>query len=166
VADQRPDLPPNPIDTDGDGRISREEIEAFRESVKALIEEERLARFDEADTDDDGFLSLEEFGATLPDRIPDETVERLFNHCDADDDGKISKDEFLKCLGRVVRPTPPRPPKPEPPTPPDPRPLPEFLKPFDLNGDGVLSRDEILRAIFEGKWPPDRPDPPPPPPEG
>lgn len=46
-------------DTNGDGKLSREEAERFPEIA---------ARFDELDTDHDGFLSLLEFsvGATPP----------------------------------------------------------------------------------------------------
>ena len=48
-------------DTNGDGKLSREEAQRFPEIA---------ARFDELDTDHDGFLSLIEFsvGATPPAR--------------------------------------------------------------------------------------------------
>jgi Ca2+-binding EF-hand superfamily protein len=162
INDHKPNRPPNPVDLNGDGTVTPEEIAAYREELRKRLEEERSKRFDEADLDDDGFLSLEEFTKALPGSVPAERAERLFNHCDADGDGLMSKEEFLKCLGYAPRAEPPRPPKPRPPQPPGPHPLPDFLKPFDLNGDGILSRDEIQKAIADGTWPfPPPTDPPP-----
>ena len=152
----KPERPKNPWDTDGDGKLSEEEIKAAREAIRKEIEDRCLARFDEADTDDDGFLSGAEFEATLPEGVTPERARNAFNRIDADDDDKISKEEFLKaCLhGNSAPPRGPRPPKrPKPPETPNPG-LPELLKPFDLNEDGVLSREEIGKAIEDGTWPP------------
>jgi Ca2+-binding EF-hand superfamily protein len=162
VEANKPDRPTNPWDTNGDGKLSPEEIAAAREAIRKEIEERCLMRFDEADTDDDGLLSSEEFLATLPAQVTPERARSAFSRIDADDDGSISKEEFLKaCLhgnsapprrGREQKPT--RPTKPEPPAPPTGGPgLPEMLKKFDLNGDGRLGRDEIQKAIEDGTWP-------------
>lgn len=163
IDDRRPDTPKSEWDTDGDGKLSHEEIEAARAAMRAKLEERFLARFNEADEDEDGFLSEEEFKSTLPDDVSDERAAAAFGRLDADDDGKISKDEFLKFNGLRPRPDAPRPPKPRPdrpkPQPPVLPPLPDFLKALDLDGNGILSRDEIKKAIEEGHWPP-RPQPP------
>ncbi|MGI8604587.1 MAG: EF-hand domain-containing protein [Verrucomicrobiales bacterium] len=160
VEANRPDRPAYPVDADGDGIITEAEIEDHRALIRQHVEEQRLKRFIEADIDQDEFLSSEEFLKTLPRNVSSETAQRLFDHCDADDDGKISKDEFLNCLGRGERPRPPKPPKPprppRPPQTPESRPLPEYLKPFDLDNSGILTRDEIADAIAKGTWPPTR----------
>ena len=50
-------------DTDEDGEISKEEREAARDALRAKIEEKRNERFAEVDTDGNGTLNAEEFGA-------------------------------------------------------------------------------------------------------
>jgi Ca2+-binding EF-hand superfamily protein len=151
----------NPVDLDGDGKVTREEVVEFRAMIKERIREKRLERFHEADTDEDGSLSLEEFQASLPDGFPDERAEALFNHCDADDDDAISEDEFLACLARSPKARAPgsgnsgAPKAGEKPA--DKPGLPEFLKPFDLNEDGHLDAEEIAAAREAGTWPPTPP---------
>lgn len=90
-------------DTDGDGEISDEEREAARDALRAKIEERRNERFAEADSDDDGALSTEEFAAIgaiarLAERRP-EAAEKIFSRLDADDSGSISAEEFTSHLG-------------------------------------------------------------------
>jgi Ca2+-binding EF-hand superfamily protein len=120
----RPDRPRgNPWDTDGDGRLSEEERAAAQEAIRARILEQRTARFNELDKDDDGFLTPEELGG-IPGLNP-ERAARVLAHLDKDADGKVSLDEFLSAL----RPPGPRPGPPTPPPPPPPRP-----------GDGDPSR--------------------------
>jgi Ca2+-binding EF-hand superfamily protein len=162
----KPERPKNPWDTNGDGKLSEEEIKAAREKIRAEIEARIRARFDEADTDDNGSLSEEEFLATLPDDVSEERAKAAFARIDSDDDDKISWEEFLKAYGHGKAapprgPKPGRPVKPERPERPEVPGLPEQLKPFDLNGDGVLSGEEIQKAIADGSWPvPHRPKPP------
>jgi Ca2+-binding EF-hand superfamily protein len=91
-------------DTDGDGKLSPAELAAARKQVCEHINAIREKRFDEADTNDDGFLSQEEFEAMVPPVIPPDVVDRIFNHL-AGDDGQISKEEFL----RSCQPPPPPP---------------------------------------------------------
>jgi len=94
------------IDADGDGRISDAEKEAARAAARVKIEEYRNARFDAADTNDDGVISAEEFRV-----IPaiDDLIENypargpirarmIFNRLDSDDNGEISLEEFLEHL--------------------------------------------------------------------
>ncbi len=158
VDEQRPDTPKSQWDSDGDGKLSQEEIEAARATLREKLEERFLARFDEADQDGDGSLSGEEFKATLPDDVSDERAAAAFDRLDADDDGAVTKAEFLKFNGLVPTPETPRPPKPRPdrpkPKPPLVPPLADPLKPFDLDGNGILSRDEIRKALEKGAWPP------------
>ncbi|MDQ7079990.1 MAG: EF-hand domain-containing protein [Paracoccaceae bacterium] len=75
------------IDADGDGRLTPDEVKAFRE-----------ARFREKDTNADGKLSREELIAAMMKgasaRI-ERRVERMLGHRDRDTDGYISLDEAL-----------------------------------------------------------------------
>jgi len=88
-------------DEDGDGKISQQERQAAREQLLKLMEEKRTERFNDADTDDDGFISWDEFTA-LP-SIGDKFAEipnfeviatTIFNKI-AGDDELISLEEFL-----------------------------------------------------------------------
>ncbi len=75
------------IDTDGDGRLTPDEVKAFRE-----------ARFREKDTNGDGKLSRDELIAAMMKgakaRI-ERRVDRMLGHRDRDSDGSISLEEAL-----------------------------------------------------------------------
>ena len=92
-----------------------------------------------------------------------ERAQAAFDRLDTDDDDKISKEEFFKFNGLPPRPDAPRPPKPQhnspKPTPPGPPALPEALKAFDTDCNGILSRGEMAAASKAGTWP-GRPKPP------
>jgi hypothetical protein len=103
-AGERPDKGGNPWDTDGDGVLSPEEKAAAQEAIRARILAQRGDRFDELDSDEDGFLTVEELGE-IP-GIPEQAAARVLSHLDTDGDGKVSKEEFLDAI-RPPRPTPP-----------------------------------------------------------
>lgn len=69
------------IDTDGDGAISRAEMEAHH-----------AARFEAADTNNDGGISFEEMQAARERRAA-EHAQRMFARMDANGDGVITPDE-------------------------------------------------------------------------
>jgi Ca2+-binding EF-hand superfamily protein len=65
--------------------------------------EEMAARFDKADADKNGKLSMAEWKATLGDRAANATDEQLkgfFDRRDADKDGSISKAEYTAPMQR------------------------------------------------------------------
>ncbi len=107
-------------DTNGDGVVDAEEREAAIAALRARADERRSDLFNDA-AGDDGVLSLEEFaGLPAVQRVPQETVERLFALMDLDDDGEVTMEEFLNSVrgGGLLRPdTPPTPPN-RPDTPP------------------------------------------------
>lgn len=137
----------NPWDTDGDGKLSEEEKQAARTAIETKMTEMRTKRFNELDTDDDGYLTSTELLA-IP-RITAEMVTRMIAHLDKDADGKISLDEFLAVLKPVAPPIPPFPlPQPLP----NPIPTagifcPRILGAFDTNKDGKLGADEVAAMM-------------------
>jgi len=158
---QRPEALKSPWDADEDGKLSPAEIAAARAVMRAELEQRILARFNEADSDENGSLDLEEFLATMPGDVGRQRATTAFARLDIDGDGVVGTGEFLEFQG--LRPDVPPPPRTRPETPkpttPVVPPLPDHLKAIDSNGDGILSRSEIVEAMDKGLWPP-RPQPP------
>lgn len=83
---QPPEDPLARLDTDGDGAITKDEVEAVRQ-----------ARFAEADTDGDGQLTraeLEAFGEMRRETRKMRRRDAAFETMDANGDGTIGPDEF------------------------------------------------------------------------
>lgn len=78
------------FDTDGDGVVTQEEIDAVRAA--------ELAEFD---ADGDGTLSLEEYQALWLARVYERMVDD-FQKLDADGDGQITVEEFNAMLANIV----------------------------------------------------------------
>lgn len=133
----------NPWDTNGDGVLSDEEKAAAQAAIKAKIEEKRLERFTELDEDEDGFLTAEEFKPPHP--VAADMLAKIFDRLDKDGDDKISKEEFLAGL-RPIGGGGAGGGGHNPPPPPPPPPLPEWLKPYDTDGDGKLSAEEQAKV--------------------
>lgn len=89
------------IDSDGDGRITREELEAVLQRIggsEPSIREELSLMLSELDTDGDGIITLEEFGAISSAFGPpacDTELRDAFEFFDTDHDGKITADELF-----------------------------------------------------------------------
>lgn len=144
MRDTKPPRPgmKNPWDADGDGILTDEEKQAARDAIAAKILTERTARFNELDTDSNGFLTATEL-QTIP-HITAEQIATMIAHLDkpgtdGTTDGQISLAEFLAALP-VVEPPLPRLPIPGAPVPP-------ALKALDTNNDGILQLAEILAAL-------------------
>ena len=73
-------------DSDGDGLISAEEMQA---QMAANIEKHQQAMFSRRDADKDGFLSADEMQGGRR----GEMHERMFERADANEDGKITREE-------------------------------------------------------------------------
>ena len=84
----------------------------------------RAAVFAEADTDQDGKLSDEEFAA-LPDAVERLAKRRLFDRLDDDEDALLSAEEFPSAYNRLAA--------------------------LDADGDGEVSRDEMPRRHRRGR---------------
>ena len=78
------------VDTDGDGTLTRAEIDAFR-----------TAQVGNVDTDGNGALTIEEF-ETLHNDFMRERMVDAFQALDADGDGEISTEEFDTRVDRLV----------------------------------------------------------------
>ncbi|MEP2717672.1 EF-hand domain-containing protein [Pseudophaeobacter sp.] len=70
------------LDTDGNGEISKAEMEAHK-----------AARFSATDTDGDGMISADEMLAKMQERAA-KRVEKMINRMDKDGDGMLSAEEM------------------------------------------------------------------------
>jgi Ca2+-binding EF-hand superfamily protein len=113
------------IDTNHDGKISRDEVAAAQardvEQAKAQLTKRWQDTFKRLDTNKDGVLSLQEFMASMPPVHPTVTPDQILQQLDTNHDGKISADEFRA---------------------PD---LARFQK-ADLNHDGIVTPEEAAAA--------------------
>jgi len=97
------------FDSNGDGKISKSELSSVMGALGCSGAEEEIDRMmKEADTDKDGFISLEEFVDANTKNINANRVmrdlENAFKMYDLDNDGSISVEELyrvLKNLGEV-----------------------------------------------------------------
>lgn len=115
----------NAIDTNHDGKISKEEMAAEQQrelqQAKAAIAKKMEDQFRQLDTNKDGKLSLQEFMAAAPPVRTSETSDQLVARLDTNHDGTVSVDEFR---------------------------APELAKfnRIDTNHDGVVSPEELRAA--------------------
>lgn len=93
----------NKFDSNGDGKISSEELAAVLESLGQPPSEEELRRMmREADTDGDGFISFDEFAELNTTAAAHEEDLRLaFAVFDLDCNGTISADELARVLSGI-----------------------------------------------------------------
>ncbi|KAC9819671.1 hypothetical protein E3N88_45219 [Mikania micrantha] len=89
------------IDTDGDGRITRSELEALLSRIggsEPISQDELRSMINEIDTDGDGSISLQEFGlisAAFGPPSGDDELRCAFEFFDADHDGMITAEELF-----------------------------------------------------------------------
>jgi len=115
----------NQIDSNHDGKISKEELVAQQQRelqlAKSKIAQQLQVKFKQLDTNKDGQLSLQEFMAAQPPIRTSETPEQLLARFDSNRDGKISAEEWRG---------------PE---------LAKFNR-IDANHDGIVTPDEMKAA--------------------
>lgn len=125
-------LPFDEIDTNGDGKITAEEMQAYADR-----------RFNEADTNGDGFVDAAELQAQMLARTTarlEERSARMIARLDTDGDGKLSPEE-MRAGPRGNRDNGDR--------------FERMLKRFDTDGDGAISREEMeaARAAWSERGP-------------
>ena len=117
-------------DTNADGVVSGQERDAARTNIQQRIETTRQDRFDEADTNSDGFLSFDEFSAIPPMvRLAEEhpgAPKAIFDGLDANHDGQVDAEEFMQQLRQHDR-----------------MPLDQAFRVADTNADGSISLAEF-----------------------
>ncbi|XP_059668356.1 probable calcium-binding protein CML35 [Cornus florida] len=94
------------IDKDGDGKITRKELEALlsRVGTKPPSDEELTMMLSEVDSDGDGCISLEEFGAIRSAFEPpacDAELRDAFDFFDTDRDGRITAEELHRVFSAI-----------------------------------------------------------------
>jgi serine/threonine protein kinase len=83
-------------DLDGTGKIKYTEFLAATIESTGLVTEERIAEaFDRLDSDDSGYISLEDLREIFGDDAPEEYIEQVIAEADIKRDRMISYDEFL-----------------------------------------------------------------------
>lgn len=123
------------LDTDGDGELSREELEAGLATAKLdAVDIETLMQMD---TDESGFIDWSEFIAASLDRKKFESrdiLQRAFFHLDQDGSGTISKDELgqMLAVGTGVL---------------DDEHLQKLMEEADQDGDGEISFEEFEKMM-------------------
>ena len=118
------------MDINKDGTLSLEE---FKIALKKIVKENEIKEiFSEVDTNNSNKIEYNEFITALIDKkeyLKEEKLFEIFQTLDKDQDGKINKDEIKTVLkGEDF----------------DENELNEFIKKFDLNGDGQINYYEFL----------------------
>lgn len=85
-------------DSNKDGKLSKEELQATHEAMRAKHQERHAAHFKAADKDGDGALSQQEAEAAAR-----EKTARMFERLDANKDGKLTQEEMRAGRGHHHR---------------------------------------------------------------
>lgn len=103
-----------------------DDVDSDHNGITDVAEMDRVRdkRFRRYDGNGDGYITLDEFNFSLPEDLADEIERRArrFAVMDLDDDDALTKDEYMQFGGRVAAAA-------------------------DLNGDGVVTRDEFATAV-------------------
>lgn len=120
--------PPRPMinfeqaDMNGDGQLTKEELEQFAKT-----------QFSQSDTNQDGFLDSTELAADMSKRMQERIKRngaRMISKLDENGDGKLSFDELNNRMAKRGD---------------------KMFDRMDRNGDGTLSADELARMEKRGK---------------
>jgi len=131
----------NQIDTNGDGKINKEELlKGLKEKIKMdNLENVVNIIYKNLDMDNNGFIEYEEFVRAAIDKeifITDHILLFAFKHFDKDGSGEITFDEIEKVFKKSIR---------------DKSKVHESLlkiiKEVDINGDGKISFAEFCRVM-------------------
>ena len=121
------------IDTDGDGKLSREELEKGYSKAKIKIDIDHILKT--CDADGNGFIDYSEFiTATLnwEKSLSAKRLEEAFKAYDTDASGTITMDELQSFFGAHK----------------DDKVYQEIMKEADTNGDGVIDLEEFKSLML------------------
>ena len=124
------------IDTNGDGKLSLEEIKGALASMKDTKLSNIEEVFNKIDTDGSGTIDYNEFlTALLSESIEtdEKALQEAFQMFDIDKSGKISREE----IGKIFKSSPDAPF------------IDEIMKKYDINKDGEIDFDEFLKMMKE-----------------
>jgi calcium-dependent protein kinase len=94
------------VDMDGTGEIKYTEFIAATVQSAGLITEDRLAEaFDRLDSDDSGFITIQNLRDLLGDEVPSEYLEGIMQEADVHKDKRISYADFLELWEEDVEDT-------------------------------------------------------------
>jgi calcium-dependent protein kinase len=95
-SDQELDIMFNGIDIDQTGKIHYSEFLAATIETHGSIDEERIAEaFDRLDSDDSGYITVQNLKSFLGDDVQEEYLDAIIDEADIVHDHRISYDEFL-----------------------------------------------------------------------
>lgn len=128
------------LDTNGDGKLSKEEImNGYEEHFGKLLNEDEVDKlFEDVDTDKSGFIDYSEFiVATMSQKknLSEEKLTAAFKLFDTDGNGTISPSELKNVLsssGKITDET-----------------IEEILKQADENNDGEIEFDEFCKLMAQ-----------------
>jgi Ca2+-binding EF-hand superfamily protein len=87
------------IDSNKDGKLSKEELQAAHQAMREKHRERADAQFKAADKDGDGALSVQEAEAAARERVA-----RMFERLDTNKDGKLTQEEMRAGHGHQRKP--------------------------------------------------------------
>jgi calcium-dependent protein kinase len=123
------------LDTDNDGKLSKEEIRAGLETHLGLAFDVEQV-FSQCDMDGNGFIDFSEFLTAAMSNELDFSSRKLFktfHAIDKDGNGKISKAELQAVVGEVGEAD-----------------VAGIFSAIDINADGEISRTEFVEALKKG----------------
>ena len=88
-------------DKDGDGKISKEELQAAAPQGKPHGGPSPMKIFEKADADGDGKISKSDFKAALPQGTDGATASKVFDRMDTNQDGVVDAQEYMAAMQKT-----------------------------------------------------------------